>query len=101
MLLPWVVDDQGSRLGLTQPDGLLTLIGGTIALALAWRGVSFGWIVSGFLAVLLGRDILSLVETPEARPGVGLWVGAIAFTLAAGLQLAGLVRSRLTPDQNP
>lgn len=93
--MPWVVDDRGSRIGLTQPDGLLTLIVGTLALALAWRGLAFGWIVSGFVAILLGRDLLKLIDFPSARPGFGLWLGAIAFTIAVLIQFVGLVRATL------
>ncbi len=97
-MLPWIVDDRGSRLGLSQPDGLLTLIGGTAAMALAWRRVAFGWIVSGFLAVLLGRDVVTVVQSPAAHPGAGLWLGALAFTVAAIIQLLTLVRSRRRPS---
>jgi hypothetical protein len=95
-MLPWVVDSDGGRSGVSQPDGLLTLMGGAVALALAWRRVAIGWIVSGFFAVLLGRDILTLTEVPSARPGAGLWVGASAFAAAAVVQFVELVRSRRT-----
>lgn len=63
-------------------------------MALAWRRVPFGWIVSGFLAVLLGRDVLTVVQSPAASPGVGLWLGALAFTVAAAIQLTDLIRTR-------
>lgn len=96
MMLPWITDDRGSSLGLSQPDGLLILIGGTGAMALAWRRVPFGWIVSGFLAVVLVRDVVTLLRTPAGSPGAGLWLGAIVFTMAAIIQLVGLIRSRRT-----
>lgn len=95
VLLPWVIDARGTRIGLTQPDGLLTLLVGTLALALAWRRIAFGWIVSGFVAVLLGRDLLKLIDFQSARPGFGLWLGAIAFTIAALIQFLGLARASL------
>lgn len=95
VLSPWVIDDRGSHLGLSQPDGLLTLFVGSLALAVAWRGLAFGWIVSGFLAILLGRDLMKLIDFPSARPGFGLWLGAIAFTIAALIQFLWLARSTL------
>lgn len=96
VLLPWITDDSTrSDLGVSQPDGLVALLLGTVAMALAWRRIPSGWIIAGFLTVLLGRDIYRLVQAPSVRPGIGLWIATAAFALAGGLQLVALIRSRL------
>lgn len=81
-------------MGLTQPDGRLTLLIGTIAAILAWYQIRIGWIAAGFLAVLLGRNILLLSDSDSAAPGLGLWIGTVAFAAAAALQLIGMVQRR-------
>ncbi len=90
MLLPWLQGGAGSGIGISQPDGLLTLIVGAGAMWTAWRGLSAGWIVSGFLAVVLGRDISRLFDNPDVGPASGLWIGATAFAAASIMQLVGL-----------
>ena len=90
VFLPWIDGASGSRIGLTQPDGWLTLLIGAVATILAWFQIRAGWIPAGFLAVLLGRNILILQRSDSAAPGLGLWIGAVAFLAAAVLQLIGL-----------
>ena len=90
VFLPWIDGDSGSRIGLTQPDGWLTLLIGAVATILAWFKIRAGWIAAGFLTVLLGRNILILQRSESAAPGLGLWIGAVAFLAAAVLQLIEL-----------
>lgn len=88
-------------MGLSQPDGWLTLLIGAIAMIAAWFEIRIGWMAAGFLAVLLGRDIVVLRDSDLAAPGVGLWIGTLAFTAAAVLQLVGMVQGmRSTPAGN-
>lgn len=98
VVLPWINGAGGSRVGLSQPDGWLTLLVGVIAIILAWFQIRIGWMAAGFLAVLLGRDIVVLRDSDLAAPGVGLWIGTLAFTSAAVFQLVGMVQAqRSTP----
>jgi hypothetical protein len=90
--LPWIEGASGSRVGLTQPDGWLTFLIGAIAIILAWYQIRAGWIAAGFLTVLLGRNILLLRESDSVDPGIGLWIGAAAFAVAAGFQFIGMAR---------
>lgn len=78
-------------MGLTQPDGWLTVFIGIIATILAWYKIRIGWIAAGFLAVLLGRNILLLGDLDSASPGFGLWIGTVAFAAAAVFQFIGMV----------
>lgn len=89
--LPWIDGAGGSRVGLSQPDGWLTLLIGAIAMTLAWFQLRVGWIAAGFLAVFLGRNIFVLNGSDAAAPGIGLWIGTAAFTAAAVLQFIGMV----------
>lgn len=103
MFLPWIDADSGSRIGLTQPDGWLTLLIGAVATILAWYRIRAGWIAAGFLAVLLGRNILVLQQSDVAGPGVGLWIGSVAFGVSAVFQLIGLAtrhRSAVAGDDS-
>ena len=93
MVLPWLVDDGGSQLGLDQPDGRLTIVVGTLALILAWYQVRIGWMAAGFLAAVLIRDIYLASQLGSVSAGYGLWLGAVAFTVAAALQVVRLVRN--------
>ena len=46
---------------------------------------------AGFLAVLLGRDIVVLRSSEAWRlPGSDLWIGTLAFTAAAVFQFIGM-----------
>lgn len=92
MALPWIDGAAGSQLGITQPDGWLTLLIGTIATILAWYRIRTGWMAAGFVAVLMGRNLLMLGDLDSAAPGVGLWIGTVAFAAAAVLQLIGMVK---------
>lgn len=99
--LPWIVEVDRSRIGLSQPDGWLTLSIGVIAAGLAWRTIKAGWIASGFLAVLMGRNILLLRDSETLAPGVGLWIGTAAFAAAAVIQIVGMIQGlRSTPGGN-
>ena len=91
VFLPWIDGASESRIGLSQPDGWMTLLIGAVATILAWYQIRAGWIAAGFLAVLLGRDILVLQQSEAAAPGYGLWVGAVAFGVSAVIQLIALV----------
>lgn len=91
MFLPWIDGPSGSRIGLTQPDGWLTLMIGALATILAWFQIRAGWIAAGSLTVLLGRNILVLQQSDSAAPGFGLWLGAAAFGVSAVSQLIALV----------
>lgn len=90
VFLPWIEGPAGTRVGLSQPDGWLTLVIGSIATILAWYQIRAGWIAAGFLFVLLGRNILLLRDSDLAVPGIGLWIGAAAFAVAAALQFIGM-----------
>lgn len=93
--LPWIDGPGGLRSGLGQPDGRLALAAGVVALVLAWYRVRVGWIVPGFVSVLLLRDVVLLLGHESARPGVGLWVSALGFVAGTVVQLVDLVRTRL------
>lgn len=99
--LPWVNDAGRSLVGLSQPDGWVILSVGAIATFLAWRSIKVGWIAAGFLAVLMGRNILLLRDSDTLTPGVGLYIGAAAFAAGAAIQFAGMVKGvRSTPGGN-
>lgn len=103
VFLPWIDGATGSRIGLTQPDGWLTLLIGAVATILAWYEIRAGWIAAGFLTVLLGRNILVLAQAESAAPGFGLWVGAVAFGVSAVFQFVGLAtrhRSTVAGDDS-
>ena len=103
MFLPWIDGDSGYRIGLTQPDGWLTLLIGGVATILAWYEIRAGWIAAGFLTVLLGRNILVLQQSEVAAPGFGLWIGSAAFGVSAVLQFIGLAtrhRSTVAGDDS-
>ena len=103
VFLPWIDGASGSRIGLTQPDGWLTLLIGAVATILAWFQIKSGWIAAGFLAVLLGRNILILQRSDSAAPGIGLWLGALGFLAAAVLQLIAMAtrhRSAVAGDDS-
>lgn len=101
VLLPWIEEAGGFQLGLSQPDGWLTVLIGIPAIILAWFKIRIGWMAAGFLAVFLGRDIVVLRESDSAAPGIGLWIGTLAFTAAAVFQLIGMVQARRsTPAGN-
>jgi hypothetical protein len=94
VFLPWVLRDSEQFAGISQPDGRVALFVGLAAVVLAWKRVAVGWIVAGFLAAFLGRDLYRLAQLPEAAAGWGLWLGAISFALAAVIQFGELARSR-------
>jgi hypothetical protein len=103
VFLPWIDGATGSRIGLTQPDGWLTLLIGAVATILAWYEIRAGWIAAGFLTVLVGRNILVLAQAESAAPGFGLWVGAVAFGVSAVFQFVGLAtrhRSTVAGDDS-
>ena len=93
VLLPWLVDDGGAYLGIDQPDGRLTVIVGIGALILAWYQIRIGWTAAGFLAAVLIRDLYLASQLGSVSAGYGLWLGAVAFTVAAALQVVRLVRN--------
>jgi hypothetical protein len=98
VLLPWVVAPNGNLLGISQPDGRLTLLLGVASLILVWYRVRVAWLVAGFLTVFLVRNIWFLGRMDEADPGWGLWLSAVAFCLAAGVEVQQLARSTLGRD---
>ena len=91
VFFPWIAGPSGSQIGLTQPDGWLTLLIGAVAAILAWYQIRVGWIAAGFLTVLLGRNILVLQRTDAAEPGYGLWIGTVAFGVSAVYRIIGMV----------
>lgn len=89
-LLTWTSRDGVDTWGLAHDDGFLVVLASVVGVAVVAYGVKAAWIVPGFIAALLIRDV-NRVRASEFDVGVGLWAGLALALLAAVLLLGDLV----------
>lgn len=89
-LLTWTSRDGVDTWGLAHDDGFLVVLASVVGVAVVAYGVKAAWIVPGFIAALLIRDV-NRVRASEFDVGVGLWAGLALALVAAVLLLGDLV----------
>lgn len=92
VLLPWLEDAAGSRIGIGERDGVLVLVVSGGAFVLVGLRIRAAWIAAGLGAAVALRDLLRVLAVPGTMVGLGLWLTAAALTGATVWLLLELAR---------